>query len=170
MPSLASPLSTKATLAMLLRDRNALVPAVDVQPIAGIALALIHDLVYADTFETSNRIIDAYGALVAQIEELGLFARVEEKPLLDGNAVLSLLDLKPGPMTPRIQNAVLVWQMDALQCPLSDLSESERGQRCREVSQWLKEAWQAGLIVPLEERIQPKAPKKSAGDGSKKQK
>ncbi|CAO1624673.1 unnamed protein product [Parajaminaea phylloscopi] len=173
LPELRDPLSRKAALALLLRDRNAFNPAIDLYPSAAIALSLLKDLVAsgARTAEEAGQIIEEYSNLLSLVHETGLLPRLDEKPLLDGNAVLKLLGLKPGPLTPRIQNAVLIWQLDNLQAPASSLSAEERASREAEVSAWLTRMWEAGLVVPSDERTVAAKPagKKGAGGGGKQQ-
>lgn len=155
LPELGEPLSLKASLGLLLRDRNVFNAAIEVSPPACIALSLLVDLVFARPGTPAEHIIDRYIKLLDTIDEFRLLHRLDEKPILDGNAVLSLLELKPGPMTPRIQNAVLIWQLEALQGSVVELSDAERAVQEERVKSWLVGMWLKGMIVPVSERIAP---------------
>ncbi|PWN50985.1 hypothetical protein IE53DRAFT_386693 [Violaceomyces palustris] len=101
-----------------------------------------------------------YSAFWARIREWKLDQRAEEKPLLDGNEITSLLG-SHGRLIPRIQTWVLAWQIDLdLQDPsLLDPSNHSAGaaekrqdiiKQCRE---WLSNEWENGGIIPPGERM-----------------
>ena len=68
---------------------------------------------------------------------------------------MDTLGFAPGAMTPRIQTAICAWQFDRK-------PDEGTAEQCAE---WLKETWNAGGIIPEEERAAPKgkASAKAAG-------
>lgn len=74
-----------------------------------------------------------------------------------GKELLSVLSLSPSPLLPKIQNALLIWQLS--RPPPSGAAEAEAAGE--EARQWLKERWEAGAIVDVDKRGGPAV--KSAG-------
>ncbi|CAD7060820.1 unnamed protein product [Tilletia caries] len=104
--------------------------------------------------EAEEEIVRGYVWFWEQCTQSGLLERAEEKPVLDGNQIKSILNFHPGPLTPRIQTAILAWQ-------LAPPSPSSQGPEHAEAAAWLKGAWEAGGVVGLEAR-------KGVGAGKKK--
>ncbi|KAE8200654.1 hypothetical protein CF336_g576 [Tilletia laevis] len=116
--------------------------------------------------EAEEEIVRGYVWFWEQCTQSGLLERAEEKPVLDGNQIKSILNFHPGPLTPRIQTAILAWQ-------LAPPSPSSQGPEHAEAAAWLKGAWEAGGVVGLEARKGVGAGKKKGrgegeGEGSRK--
>ncbi|KAE8213280.1 hypothetical protein CF327_g3178 [Tilletia walkeri] len=94
--------------------------------------------------EEEEDIVREYVWLWEQCTQGGLLERAEEKPVLDGNQIKTTLAFQPGPLTPRIQTAILAWQYAQLPRP--------GPQQPGECEKWLKETWEKGGVVPLEGR------------------
>ncbi|KZT67656.1 hypothetical protein DAEQUDRAFT_728899 [Daedalea quercina L-15889] len=87
-----------------------------------------------DDIKASERIAQ-YNRLVTKIEELGLAALLDGKPLLDGNDLTGALAAKPGPWVRIAMNRVLEWR----------LSHPEGTKE--ECLEWVKGEHAAGNIV-----------------------
>lgn len=146
-------LSTIGLLTMLLRDKNVHNPAVSLDAYASLLLSMIRDLLQlqsqgdADALKP-DQVVNWYAQLVSLIEEHELLSRQDEKPILDGNELLQLLELKPGPMTPKIQNALLIWQFQRARA----IDDAQREEQRVEAAGWIKEMWAQGQIVPEDQR------------------
>ncbi|PIL30884.1 hypothetical protein GSI_07053 [Ganoderma sinense ZZ0214-1] len=95
--------------------------------------SLIQELTVLWAVAASSRVA-AYNKFVARIEELGLPAAVDAKPVLDGKEVMKLLGAPPGPWTGTILARVVEWQL-----------EHPEGTK-QECEAWLREEQAAGRI------------------------
>lgn len=95
---------------------------------------------------TSMNKFQAYCQILAELKRSGLLQRLHEKILLDGREVQEVLHIKPGKIMQIILKRVEAWQFDR------DISDTGRDQAKEECKQWLREEWESGGIVPIEER------------------
>ncbi|KAI0935817.1 hypothetical protein AcV5_004134 [Taiwanofungus camphoratus] len=104
-----------------------------------------------DSDEAAKR-IGAYNAFVSRIEELGLPALVDAKPMLDGREVVQVLGAsKPGPWTGQVLSRVVEWRLEH--------PEGTKG----ECEAWLRAEHAAGRISV---DVGPPASKRVKGDSA----
>lgn len=87
-----------------------------------------------------------------------LIPHLQDKALLDGNEVSKALGYAPGPLMQRILTMVEAWQFDHL----DDLLDGKKNvaELKEECKVWLREEWDSGGIISVEERMASKKEKK----------
>ncbi|KAK0557458.1 CCA tRNA nucleotidyltransferase, mitochondrial [Tilletia horrida] len=131
-----------AKIGLLLRQPSLTSSALHLNPATALLFTLVHALILSPGDDQhKERIVKDHVWLWEQFSHDGLLNRAEEKPVLDGNRIKTTLGFQPGPLTPRIQTAVLAWQY----CRKAPVSADE-------CAAWLKEQWDQGGIVPVEAR------------------
>ncbi|KAL9931378.1 hypothetical protein V8E36_009775 [Tilletia maclaganii] len=156
----------RAKYGLLLRQPSLTSSANHIHPASALLFALVSRLSNlavrraageaASPIEAEEQeVVRKYAWLWEQCVGDGLLERAEEKPVLDGNHIKTILGFHPGPLTPRIQTAVLAWKYAR---EPSDVN----AEAC---ATWLKETWERGGIVPVEARSVG-----GGGGGAKKQK
>lgn len=169
-------LSVRSQLAMLLRNPNISHAPLQLRPYSALLVSFIAETVSIwqnsgrfnhdrDTLESCQgqveALMDEYSRFWSALQEGGLIDRAEERPLLDGNTITTLLGCHPRQI-PTIQTFVLCWQFDTKPAA----SAEDHAQLEQQCSAWLKSEWDQGRIVPLDQRLAPlSAPK---GDKTKK--
>ncbi|KAK0537423.1 CCA tRNA nucleotidyltransferase, mitochondrial [Tilletia horrida] len=148
-----------AKFGLLLRQPSLTSSANQLSPASALVFSLVARLAHLslDGAGSSQEedITREYVWLWERFTQGSLLLRAEEKPVLDGNQIKTVLGFHPGPLTPRIQTAILAWQL-AHPGPSPTIS----AEAC---AKWLKEAWERGEIVTVENRQGA-----SAGGGKKK--
>ncbi|WFD32462.1 CCA tRNA nucleotidyltransferase [Malassezia sp. CBS 17886] len=138
----------KSSIGLLVRHASVTNPALGLSLANTLLFALLCDLGRCwegGSLHPPEAIVDEFAAFWAFAVDADLPARAAEKPLLDGNQITSLLQCEK-PLIRRIQPHVIAWQLDHNE-PAQPLDA--RQDAC---SAWLKDAWDAGHIVPVQER------------------
>ncbi|RPD81576.1 hypothetical protein L226DRAFT_527847 [Lentinus tigrinus ALCF2SS1-7] len=109
----------RAWLGVLLRDRNVHNAVSGSMWASSLLFALVQDLTAlwageaaSIDVEAASSTITAYNKFVTRVEELGLPAAVDAKPILDGREVVKLLGASPGPWTGQVLARVVEWQLE----------------------------------------------------------
>lgn len=164
-----------ALVALLLRDKNLHNPSIGIEWKTGLTMAFVKDVLDLRGDASGVKgISDAYSGFCKYVRDAKIEERLDEKPLMDvsdvgmvekqrranadpfpsprhtvqGKELLSVLSLSPSPLLPKIQNALLIWQLS--RPPPSNSTEVDSAKE--EARQWLKARWEAGEIVDVDKR------------------
>lgn len=165
----------EALVALLLRDRNLHNPSIGIEWNTALTMAFVKDVLEAkgDVTRTAG-VVSAYTSFCKYVRDTKIEERLDEKPLMDvstvvgpkrryraitdpclsplrklqGKELLSALSLSPSPLLPKIQNALLIWQLS--RPPPSSAAEADGARE--EARQWLRSRWEAGEIVDVDKR------------------
>ncbi|TBU26378.1 hypothetical protein BD311DRAFT_762796 [Dichomitus squalens] len=131
----------RAWIGVLLRDKNVHSVVTGSMWASSLLFSLVQELTALwnpentsiDEATASSR-VHAYNKLAARVEELGLQAAVDAKPILDGKEVVKLLGATPGQWTGQVLARVVEWQL-----------EHPEGTK-QECEAWLRAEHEAGRI------------------------
>ncbi|WFD35731.1 CCA tRNA nucleotidyltransferase [Malassezia cuniculi] len=137
-------LSLAATIGLLVRSPDITQPSQYVS-LAGVLLfSMLLDLVpYADKLSAAGSVFDEYTAFWRFAQEHKLEQHALEKPVVDGKRIVAVLQCEPI-LIRAVQPFVYAWQIDNAAVPADQQRE--------ECEKWLASEWEAGRIVPPEER------------------
>ncbi|KAI0719119.1 hypothetical protein C8T65DRAFT_636843 [Cerioporus squamosus] len=109
----------RAWLGVLLRERNVHNYVNGSMWASSLLFALVQELTAlwdgdaaCIDVETASSRVAVYNKFVARVEELGLPAVVDAKPILDGREVVKMLGASPGPWTGQVLARVVEWQLE----------------------------------------------------------
>ncbi|SPO40755.1 related to tRNA nucleotidyltransferase [Pseudozyma flocculosa] len=108
-----------------------------------------------------------YASFWATVRQWKLDERAEEKPLLDGNAITATLQCYPR-LISRVQTAVLAYQFEHLsELPSATDRPAAAEEEVAKCAAWLRAEWEAGRIVPFDERPPPLPAASGSGKAKK---
>jgi len=142
------PLMTlRSNIGLLLRNQSITNVAQDVDVSTALLTALLFDLPWNNGVldSSADSILDEYATFWRYITDEHLAEQAHVKPILDGHQIVAALDCAK-PLIRFIQPYVLAWQLDHDDM---SLSLEERQKRCSDA---LKAAWDAGHMVPVQQR------------------
>ncbi|OAX34827.1 hypothetical protein K503DRAFT_697989 [Rhizopogon vinicolor AM-OR11-026] len=101
---------------------------------SSLVFSLVCELVSVSSSEEAAESVRRYNSLTSRIEELGLDRAVDEKPIVDGQAIAHAVAEKPGPWMKAMVNRIVEWQLEHPEGTKDDCLA------------WLKEEKSAGRI------------------------
>jgi len=138
-----SPSGERVTLGLALRNERVHKPQNGSHWSSSLLFSLVQDLVRvwdhtSNEFDSqvAHEVIEIYNNFVERVEELDVPSSVDEKPILDGRTIGTLLSLKPGPHTGRVLSRVVEWQL------------GHPGGSANDCQAWLKSEHEAGRLLP----------------------
>ncbi|KAN0061395.1 CCA tRNA nucleotidyltransferase, mitochondrial [Thecaphora frezii] len=164
--AIPSGVSVKARLGLILRSQSIVHSPLQLRLAPALLMSFVTELTQLccrssdfdpDTSSLSSIEDDAvalakeYTAFWQKVREWNLEERAEEKPLLDGNAITAALGCHPR-LISRVQTAVLAYQFERLDRLPTAAEQADQEAAC---VAWLNHEWNAGRIVPFEERPPP---------------
>ncbi|UZJ55281.1 hypothetical protein CBS101457_004601 [Exobasidium rhododendri] len=137
------PLSPQATMALLVR-----LPCIT-SPEFGLSIELC--LLWTAVQDACpgpepSDVLGIYNDFYSLLLSTGLLKRMEEKPIVDGREVQSVLQVTPDKNYATILKRVEAWQFD------QDITDANREGKRRACKEWLLREWTDGNIIPLKNR------------------